>query len=150
MEIERTHSQDSEFLDLVRKLDQDLAIRDGEDHGFYAQFNSVDVLTHCLKVKVNGQAVACGALKMHDEQTAEVKRMYTLPEFRGRGLAKAVLQGLEEWALEVGYCRLILETGLKQPEAIALYERYGFQRIPNYGQYKGISNSQCFEFRLSR
>jgi len=75
----------------------------------------------------------------------EVKRMYVLPQHRGKGLATRILTGLESWAKELSYQKCILETGKRQPEAIALYTKNGYIVIPNYGQYKGIENSVCFE-----
>jgi GNAT superfamily N-acetyltransferase len=71
--------------------------------------------------------------------------MYTLPEMRGQGVAGQVLSALEDWACELGYEKCVLETGKKQPEAIRLYEKSGYRRIQNYGQYAGVENSVCFE-----
>jgi GNAT superfamily N-acetyltransferase len=78
----------------------------------------------------------------------EVKRMYTLPEYRGKGIASIVLAELEKWAAELGYQKTVLETGKRQPEAIALYEKNNYRQIPNYGQYAGVENSVCFEKEL--
>ena len=64
---------------------------------------------------------------------------------RGRGFATIVLKGLESWAAELSFKRCILETGYKQPEAIALYTKNGYHKIPNYGQYQSVGNSMCFE-----
>jgi len=89
--------------------------------------------------------IACGAIKEFEPGSVEVKRMYTLPEHRGKRYASAVLLELERWAVELGYARCVLETGTMQPEAIALYEVRGYQRIPNYGQYIGMPRSVCFE-----
>jgi GNAT superfamily N-acetyltransferase len=75
----------------------------------------------------------------------EVKRMFTLPECRGKGVATKVLDELEKWATELGYKKCILETGKRQPEAIALYKKNGYKRISNYGQYVAMENSVCFE-----
>jgi len=75
----------------------------------------------------------------------EVKRMYTLPESRGKGISSKVLGELEKWATELSCKKCILETGKKQPEAIGLYKKNGYEVIPNYGQYAGIENSVCFE-----
>jgi GNAT superfamily N-acetyltransferase len=75
----------------------------------------------------------------------EIKRMYTLPECRGKGIATKVLIELEKWANELSYEKCILETGKKQPEAIALYKKNGYKLIPNYGQYAEMENSVCFE-----
>jgi len=71
--------------------------------------------------------------------------MYTLPEFRGKGIATKVLIELEKWTKELGYEKCILETGKKQPEAIALYKKNGYELIPNFGQYAGVDNSICFK-----
>lgn len=78
----------------------------------------------------------------------EVKRMFTLPEKRGKGLASAILKELESWAKELGYKTTILETCKRQTEAVTLYNKCGYQVIPNYGQYIGIDNSICFEKEL--
>ena len=93
----------------------------------------------------NNQPVGCGAIKEYDANTMEVKRMFTLPECRGKGVATKVLNELEKWTTELGYEKCILETGKKQPEAIALYKKSGYKSIPNYGQYSGMDNSVCFE-----
>jgi putative acetyltransferase len=95
-----------------------------------------------------GELLACGALKRWDSGSAEVKRMYTRPEARGRGLGREVLNGLILQGRQLGYERLLLETGDLQAEAIRLYETAGFTRIPNFGYYVGIDNSLCFELRL--
>ena len=74
--------------------------------------------------------------------------MYTLPAHRGHGLATRILTELEKWAAELGYKKCVLETGLRQPDAIALYTKSGYHRIPNYGQYLNIENSVCFAKEL--
>jgi putative acetyltransferase len=71
--------------------------------------------------------------------------MYTLPEFRGKGIAAMVLHELEKWAAELSFEKCVLETGKRQPEAIGLYTKSGYKTIPNYGQYARIENSVCFE-----
>jgi len=71
--------------------------------------------------------------------------MYTLPGSRGKGIASQVLAELERWAAELSYEKCLLETGKRQPEAIALYKKRGYRLIPNYGQYAGVENSVCFE-----
>jgi GNAT superfamily N-acetyltransferase len=129
-------------------LDEELKIRDGADHDFYNQFNGIEDISYALVIYQSGNPVGCGAIKKFDNETLEVKRMYVIPKFRGRGIAGKILKSLEQWALEIGYRKLILETGLKQPEAIALYEKSGFSSIENYGPYVGIANSRCFEKQL--
>lgn len=145
----RTDSSHPDFVRLVHALDADLAERDGEDHGYYAQFNTIDSIKHAIVLYDGEQAVACGAMKAFEENVMEVKRMYTLPSHRGQGLAGKVLKELEMWAAESGIQATVLETGKRQPEAIRLYEKHGYQRIPNYGQYIGVDNSVCFRKGLT-
>ena len=132
------------FMQLVRELDQDLARRDGKDNAFYAQYNSMDADARAVVAIAEGVPVGCGAIKPVEAAAMEVKRMYTLPAWRGKGVASRVLAELEQWARELGMERCILETGLRQPEAIALYESNGYEPIPNYGPYAGVTNSRCF------
>lgn len=148
--ILRTNSKNQEFISLVERLDADLAKRDGEEHAFYDQFNKIDVIKHAVVLFEDDFAVACGAIKEFDQSSMEVKRMYTLPEWRGKGIATQILTALENWAAELHYDKCILETGRRQPEAISLYKKNGYQVIQNYGQYIGIDNSICFEKRLAK
>jgi GNAT superfamily N-acetyltransferase len=148
MNTVRTDATNQDFINLVKLLDEELAIVDGDDHAFYHQFNNIDVLKYTIVLYENNIPVGCGALKKFDETSAEVKRMYTLPKTRGKGIATKVLLELEKWAKELGYKYTILETGKRQPKAIALYQKNGFQIISNYGQYKGIENSVCFRKEL--
>jgi putative acetyltransferase len=143
--ITRTDSDNQDFIDLVKYLDVDLAKRDGNEHSFYAQFNKINKIKYVVVAYENSQPVGCGAIKEYSPNTMEVKRMYTLPENRGKGIASKVLTELETWAAELPYEKCILETGKKQPEAIAFYKKNGYKLIPNYGQYAGIENSVCFE-----
>lgn len=143
--LKRTDSLNPDFQNLVKYLDADLAIRDGDDHAFYHQFNKIDMIKNSIVIYVDNNPAACGAFKKFNDDTVEIKRMYTHPDFRKRGLAGMIVKELENWAKEIGYKKCMLETGIKQPEAIALYEKSGYQRIPNYGQYIGIDNSVCYE-----
>lgn len=143
--IVRTNSENQDFIELVRHLDADLAERDGKDHSFYAQFNRIDAIKYVVVAYEEGQPVGCGAIKEYAPNVTEIKRMYTSPERRGKGIGSRVLRELETWAAELSYEKCILETGKKQPEAIGLYKKNGYQVIPNYGQYVGVENSVCFE-----
>jgi putative acetyltransferase len=145
MTFTRTNSDNIDFQKLVEALDADLKIRDGEDNDFYVQFNKITAIKHAIVAYDSNLPVGCGTIKQYAEDTMEVKRMYVLPSTRGHGVASSVLRELETWAKELGYTCCILETGQKQPEAIALYKKAGYQIIPNYGQYKDIANSVCFE-----
>jgi putative acetyltransferase len=144
----RTNSVNEDFIRLVQLLDADLAERDGSDHAFYAQFNKIALIQHALVAYENDEPVGCGAFKKFDTASAEIKRMYVLPVHRNKGIAAALLQQLEQWAKEEGYQSTVLETGMKQPEAIHLYEKSGYSRITNYGQYAGVYNSVCMKKEL--
>ena len=146
--LTRTNSEDPDFVNLVKYLDADLAERDGADHSFYSQFNKIDKINHTVVAYLDQISVGCGAMKQFSSEAMEMKRMYTSPSGRGQGIATAVLRELEKWAAELSYKKCVLETGKRQPEAIALYNKNGYQYIPNYGQYIGIENSVCFQKEL--
>jgi putative acetyltransferase len=98
-----------------------------------------------LVARERGRAVACGAIRLLDETTAEVKRMYSEPSVRGMGVGRAVLEALEAAARDLGVRRLVLETGVHQHAAIALYSRAGFTRLDCWGEYAAAPTSVCFE-----
>ncbi|MBP2338597.1 GNAT superfamily N-acetyltransferase [Saccharothrix coeruleofusca] len=113
-------------------------------------------LGHFLVGYLDGVPVACGGWRAHDEDPeepllpgdAEIKRMYVVDSARGRGLSRVVLAALERAAAEAGRTRMVLETGLRQPEAIRLYETSGYARIDNFGVYRHHPESLCFGKRL--
>ncbi len=148
VQILRTDSNHPDFVALVKALDHYLRVQDGEEHAFYAQFNKIENLKYVLIAYHQNEAVGCGAIKPFDIQSMEVKRMYVKPAYRGQKIASQLLTALENRTRELAMSRCILETGKRQPEAIALYEYSGYQRIPNYGQYQGMDNSVCFEKQL--
>jgi len=122
MLIQRTTSENKDFIELVRHLDKDLAIRDGDEHAFYNRFNKIDTIKHVIVAYRDERPVGCGAIKAYNETTMEVKRMFVFPELRGQGIATKILGELENWAIELGYESCVLKTGKKQPEAIHLSE----------------------------
>jgi len=138
--------------ELLRALSRELAERyDFADDGT-ADFKPDDARvprSAFVIGSVGGEAVACGALRPMGPEAAEIKRMYVAPSHRGRGYSKILLAELERLAGGMNYAVLRLETGVRQPEAIALYERAGFRRIPNYGLYADNPLSVCFEKRLA-
>ena len=146
--LQRTDALSADFRQLVTLLDADLAIRDGDEHPFFAQFNKLDTIPWVVVAYENGVPVGCGAIKKYADEVVEVKRMFTHSNARGKGIASAVLSELENWAAEMGFVKCILETGIRQPEAIALYNKCGYLRIPNYGQYEASVSSVCFEKHL--
>ena len=148
MTIKRIDSSDTDFQDLVKLLDADLAIRNGDDHAFYDQFNKIDMIKNCIVIYIDKIPAACGAFKKFEDDTVEIKRMYTNPDFRKRGLASTIVKELETWAKELDYKKAVLESSLEQNEALSVYEKSGYVRIPNYGQYIGIDKSVCYEKTL--
>ncbi|MBF4506079.1 GNAT family N-acetyltransferase [Flavobacterium sp. JLP] len=143
--IKRTNSDDNDFKNLVVLLDQDLAIRDGDDHAFYNQYNKTDKIKHVIVFYENDVAVGCGAFREKEPQTVEIKRMFVHPDYRKKGIASKVLDALEIWAGELNYPYKVLETGKKQPEAINLYQKLGYSIIPNYPPYEEMENSVCMK-----
>ena len=148
LKIIRTDSENADFQALVRLLDADLAIRDGDMHGYYAQYNKIDALKNAVVAYDHETPIGCGAFKKFTDDSVEIKRMYVRPENRGQGVAVEILSELETWAAETGFEFAVLETGKKQPEAIRLYEKSGYELIPNYGQYIGLENSVCMKKSL--
>lgn len=145
LRIERTNADNPVFKKLVDDLDEFLAVTDGDDHTFYDQFNQLDNIKYALVIYQNEEPIGCGAIKQYDSSTYEVKRMYTAEYHRGNGYAGALLQNLETWAKELGAQKCILETGIRQPSAIRLYQKCGYTSIDNYGQYVGVEDSVCFQ-----
>jgi GNAT superfamily N-acetyltransferase len=99
----RTHSDNADFRTLVALLDKDLAVRDGDDHSFYAQFNKVDAIKEVVVAYQNNIPVGCGAIKPFADQSVEVKRMFVHPDYRKQGIAAQVLNELEVWAKALGH-----------------------------------------------
>lgn len=147
-QLVRTNSNNPDFINLVKDLDVYLAKKDGDEHDFYDQFNSIENIKHVLVCYHRDNPVGCGSFKEYDSHTVEIKRMYTTPNMRGKGVASIILKSLENWALESGYRRSILETGLRQTEAVLFYKKCSYTIIENYGQYRKMDNSICFEKNL--
>ncbi|TXD52808.1 MULTISPECIES: GNAT family N-acetyltransferase [unclassified Polaribacter] len=164
MNIIRTNSKNKDFIKLVKQLDAYLKITDGDEHEFYNQFNTIAILKEVVVLYEGENAVGCGAIKKFDadllkiksahassvkvKNAAEIKRMFVLSEKRGVGIAQKILIELEVWAKELGYKKCVLETGIRQVEAVKFYKKCDYKIIPNYGQYKNMENSICFEKQL--
>ncbi|MFT6337845.1 MAG: putative acetyltransferase [Saprospiraceae bacterium] len=148
LKVERTDAKNPIFKKLVNDLDRDLKVTDGDDHAFYDQYNQLDDIKYALILFHNEEPIGCGAIKQYDAQSYELKRMYVAESQRGNGYAGAMLQNLESWVENLGVKKCILETGVRQTAAIRLYEKSGYTRIDNYGQYFGIADSVCFEKNL--
>jgi putative acetyltransferase len=147
--LKRTDSKNKDFIELVKQLDAFLAITDGDDHAFYDQYNKLDSIKYVIVAYIYDIPVACGAIKQFDATTMEIKRMFTSKRSRGKGIASKVLKELENWASELSFKRCILETGIRQIEAVQLYKKNDYKLIDNYGQYAGVKESLCFEKKLN-
>jgi GNAT superfamily N-acetyltransferase len=146
--IIKTDFRNEDFHQLTKALDEDLIIKDGDEHDFYNQFNGLEGINQALVVYGYGKPIGCGAFKPFTIHIAEIKRMFVVPEYQGIGIGTKILEALETWAESLRYDACILETGTRQTDAIALYKKNGYQIIENYGQYKGVKNSVCFKKKL--
>ena len=147
-EFIRTTSEIIDFRSMVIAMDEDLILRNGETQKLYHQYNKIDHIDHAVVVYAENKPVGCSCFKRFDDQTIEVKRMFVLPEMRGNQLAARLLDELEKWALEEGFSKAVLETGLRQVEAIRLYTKAGYTLTENYGQYVGMADSICYRKEL--
>lgn len=139
----RTNSGNIHFKNLVILLNADLQIRNGEEQAFYDKFNKSDTIKNVVICFFKNEAISCGGFKEYDNETVEIKRMFVQENCRGKAVATIVLKELESWAAELNYTNTVLETGKKQPEAIALYLKNGYAVTKNYGQYENVDNSIC-------
>jgi putative acetyltransferase len=133
---------------LIGALDAHLATRYRPEQRFGPNLKPAQLaagLGTFLVARVDGRAVGCGAVRLLDPATVEVKRMYVEPELRGRGVAKELLARLEAAGRELGARRAVLETGIYQDEAIGLYRRAGYTEVDCWGEYASSPTSVCFE-----
>lgn len=144
MQLVRTTSDNSDFKYLTQLFDTYLIDIDGDEKDFFAQYNQI-YLQNVIVCYEDDVPVGCGALKEYDSKTGEIKRMFVHPEHRNKGIANAILLELETWAKELRFSTCMLETSFKLEKAIALYKKFGYQQIPNYGQYIGVESSVCMK-----
>jgi len=143
--IKKVSSVSREVKSLSDELHKDLEAIYG--NGIIEDFidENEQMLVFYIAYDEKGNAISCGALKHFDDSTAQIKRMYVKPQFRGRGISKLILKQLESYAEELNYQRLVLETGLKQPEAMSLYRKFGYKPLKCYGRHSNDPDSRCFE-----
>ncbi|MEO6695639.1 MAG: GNAT family N-acetyltransferase [Ignavibacteria bacterium] len=141
----RTNSDNPDFRELIKSLDEILRENDGEEHSFFAKYNTLDNIKHAVVAYSDKVPVGCGALKKYTEDTAEIKRMFICEESRRQGIAKIILKDLEQWSKELNFSNCILETGKKLTEAVNFYKSCGYKVIPNYGQYSEKEASICLQ-----
>jgi putative acetyltransferase len=147
--IARVDPGSEEALDLMAALDRELQRRyPGAVIAGLDPADARDPRVSLFVARAGDRPVGCAALRELDPLIGEVKRMFVRDSDRGRGIARRLLEALEARARELGYRVLRLETGDRQPEAIALYKSVGFQPIDPFGRYVGNPYSRCFEKRL--
>jgi len=140
-----------EAAELIRELSAELArrydyIEDGS--GGFKPEDALGPRGAFVIGRVGGNPVACGAIRPLEEDVAELKRVFVKVDFRRRGYSKAIVNELERQARARGYRVMRLETGVRQPEAISLYESLGYHPVPNYGEYRDSRLNVCFEKTL--
>lgn len=148
LKIVNTNSENKDFKKLIKLLDDDLNGRYGELQKQYDKYNKVDYINDVVIIYKDELPVACGAFKEHDTESIELKRIFVKKENRRQGLSKLIVSELEKLARSKGYKHAVLETGVKQHEAINLYRNTGYEIIENYEPYKGNSNSICMKKNL--
>ncbi len=150
MQLLQTQSNNGDFIFLLYFLDKELFHLYGDSQNNYTELNNVENIRHVILAFDDEQerVIGCGAIKKYDADSMEIKRMFVIKEKRGNGIATGILKGLEKWAKELGYGKCILETGPLQPEAINMYQKNGYESIPNFGPYVGMDRSVCFSKTL--
>lgn len=151
--IRREHHESSDAKRLIDALDRELTETYPEEGATFFDLLAVDVAEGhgaFLVAREGTTPVGCGAVRLLGERRAELKRMYVVPEARGRGVASALLTELERTAVALGVRELVLETGARQVDALRLYERAGFVPVPAFGPYANSPLSTCLGKRLPR
>ena len=149
--VEREDLRSETAATLIHALNDELSERYPEEGATHFRLDPDEVTEGrgaFLVVRSAGRPVGCGAVRRLDAETAEIKRMYVVPDFRGQGIARRLLTALEAESAVLGISRLLLETGSRQPEALALYERAGFVRVPAFGEYVDSPLSVCMAKQL--
>jgi len=143
IQLQKTDAAHLDFIKLVQLLNVDLAQRDGANHPL-TQFNEIDTIKNVILAYENNTLLGCGAIKEYDTNYMEIKRLYVVPEHRGKGIANKIVDALENWAKEIGYTKFVLVMGLNQPEAQALYAKIGYTLTSDFGNLSEIKQSRCF------
>lgn len=145
LRLKRTNSDDPHFQELIIALDKDLWIRYPEIQQDYEVLDKVKNIPTVVVAYEDALPVGCACFRQFDSKTVEIKRMFVHNTHRGQGIAYAILKELETWAIAEGFSRAVLETGIRQPEAIALYQKSGYTFMDNYPPYDKMENSVCLQ-----
>lgn len=151
MDFHRTDGKNEDFIENCRLLDMDLDRRVGKKikRDKYKKYNRLDEIKQAIVVYEDGKAIGGGAIRRYDEESVELKRVFIHTEYQGRGIGSKLVSLLIEWAMELGYKKMILETGELLVESCAVYKKLGFQVIPNYGPYVNMPESLCMAKNLA-
>ena len=151
MDFKRTDGKDKDFIENCRLLDIDLDRRVGKKikRDKYKKFNQIDEIQQAIVVYEGNKAVGGGAIRRYNDEDIELKRVFVHAEYQGQGIGSKLVSLLIEWAEELGYQRMILETGELLAESCAVYKKLGFQVIPNYGPYVDMEESLCMAKELN-
>lgn len=150
MDFSRTDGKNKDFIENCRFLDMDLERRVGKviKRDKYRKYNQLDEIKEAIVVYEDGKAIGGGALRRYDDENIELKRVFVHPEYQGRGIGSKLVSLLVDWAIELGYKRIILETGELLVQSCAVYKKLGFEIIPNYGPYVDMPESLCMAKEL--
>lgn len=146
--ILRKNSDNLDFKKLTSELDIELCRIYNTNPEDYEEYNRITGLPTVVLAYENEVAVGCGCFKIFNDKAVEIKRMFIKENQRGKGIASSLLAELEKWAKELGYEEAVLETGKGQPNAIKLYQKYGYQITENYNQYDDLEISVCLKKAL--
>ncbi len=145
MDFNRTDGKDKDFIENCRLLDMDLDRRVGKKikRDKYIKYNQLDEIKEAIVVREGDKVIGGGAIRRYDDENIELKRVFVCAEYQGQGIGSRLVSLLMEWAVELGYTRMILETGELLAESCAVYKKLGFKVIPNYGPYVDMPESLC-------
>lgn len=152
MDFNRTDGKNKDFIENCRLLDMDLDRRVGKKikRDKYKKYNQLDEIKEAIVVYKDHKPIGAGAIRRYDDENVELKRVFVHTEYQGRGIGSRLVSLLMEWAVELGYKRMILETGELLVESCAVYKKLGFTVIPNYGPYVDMPESLCMAKELER
>lgn len=146
----RTTPHHPAFGELIIELDKEFLARYPDNQQDFAPYNKIEDDARVVLAFESARAVGCGCFRDRQQATIEIKRMYVVRQYRNQGIGRKILMHLEQWAVEQGFTKSILETGVNQPEAQAAYRKSGYKVIPNFPPYKDAALSICMEKNLNR
>lgn len=145
MDFKRTDGKNKDFIENCMLLDLDLDRRVGKKikRDKYKKYNQLDEIKEAIVVYENNKVIGGGAIRRYDGENIELKRVFVHIEYQGQGIGSKLVSLLIEWAMELGYKRMILETGELLAESCTVYKKLGFEIIPNYAPYVNMPESLC-------